>query len=342
MLPLVDDFLFLAPSREIALRRLRAMVDRMWGCLGLARHPTKAHPEPTQRLQHMGPEIDLTEMRFYGPPDCHARPRPALPRCPPPPPSGRAPATYFLSATLKPRSVASYCSSELSLFMDFYALEGASPLNADTPFIVRYISWAAKRGRNKAGAFQLYLSAVNTLFFRDHLREAVALGLLINQAVCGPKLALVDTRVAGIRVPLPADNPARNSPFGACGARKLCETAPSAIETHIWQLRGAQPGSWSSDTVTHWVTVMCQALHERPPRDFVWKSAHRRGMSRSAEGFRSWAVEELMGWSRRERQQRACTAITAGSTRRRPGPRHGVGAGEEHSGRISAPRGWGE
>eukprot|EP00873_Tetraselmis_striata_P019392 jgi/Tetstr1/439656/TSEL_028077.t1 len=205
MLPLVDDFLFLAPSREIALRRLRAMVDRMWGCLGLARHPTKAHPEPTQRLQHMGPEIDLTEMRFYGPPDCHARPRPALPRCPPPPPSGRAPATYFLSATLKPRSVASYCSSELSLFMDFYALEGASPLDEDTPFIVRYISWAAKRGRNKAGAFQPYLSAVNTLFFRDHLREAVALGPLINQAVCDPKLALVDTRVAGIRVPLPAD-----------------------------------------------------------------------------------------------------------------------------------------
>eukprot|EP00873_Tetraselmis_striata_P007354 jgi/Tetstr1/427618/TSEL_017743.t1 len=43
MPPFVDDFLLLAPSREIALR-MRAMVDRLWGRLGLARHLTKAHP----------------------------------------------------------------------------------------------------------------------------------------------------------------------------------------------------------------------------------------------------------------------------------------------------------
>eukprot|EP00873_Tetraselmis_striata_P013792 jgi/Tetstr1/434056/TSEL_023200.t1 len=109
--------------------RLRAMVDRMWGRLGLARHPAMAHPEPTQRLKHM----DLIGLR----------------------------AADFMSATPKPRSVTSHLS-KLNLFTDFCAL-----LDADTPtFIVRYISWAADRGRNKAGAFQPYLSAVNT-FFRD-------------------------------------------------------------------------------------------------------------------------------------------------------------------------------
>eukprot|EP00873_Tetraselmis_striata_P023092 jgi/Tetstr1/443356/TSEL_031371.t1 len=46
------------------------MVDRLSGRMGLARHPTKAHPEPTQRLSHLGLGIDLTEMlRFYAPPD---------------------------------------------------------------------------------------------------------------------------------------------------------------------------------------------------------------------------------------------------------------------------------
>eukprot|EP00873_Tetraselmis_striata_P012720 jgi/Tetstr1/432984/TSEL_022321.t1 len=61
--------------------------------------------------------------------------------------------TDLLSATLKPRSVASY-SSMLNLFMDFFCvLGGFSTLDAGTPFVVRYISWAADRGRNKAGAF---------------------------------------------------------------------------------------------------------------------------------------------------------------------------------------------
>eukprot|EP00873_Tetraselmis_striata_P005931 jgi/Tetstr1/426195/TSEL_016520.t1 len=53
-------------------------------------------------------------------------------------------ATDFLAASLKPRSVASY-SSHLNLFMDFSALEGVFPLDADTPFIVPYISCAADR-----------------------------------------------------------------------------------------------------------------------------------------------------------------------------------------------------
>eukprot|EP00873_Tetraselmis_striata_P017223 jgi/Tetstr1/437487/TSEL_026166.t1 len=68
LLPFVDDFLSAAPTREVALR-LCAVVDRLWGRLSLARHPIKAHPEPTQRLKHLGLKIALNEMRFSAPPE---------------------------------------------------------------------------------------------------------------------------------------------------------------------------------------------------------------------------------------------------------------------------------
>lgn len=52
-------------------------------------------------------------------------------------------AVDFMSATLKPRWVASY-SSELNLFMDLCAMEGVSSLRADMSFILRYyVRWAA-------------------------------------------------------------------------------------------------------------------------------------------------------------------------------------------------------
>eukprot|EP00873_Tetraselmis_striata_P044983 jgi/Tetstr1/465247/TSEL_009949.t1 len=66
LLPFIDDFMFLAPSRQLALR-LRAEVERVWGRLGLAKHPTKAHPEPTQQLQHLGMDLDLVTMQFRAP-----------------------------------------------------------------------------------------------------------------------------------------------------------------------------------------------------------------------------------------------------------------------------------
>lgn len=69
-------------------------------------------------------------------------------------------AAAFPSATLKPRSVASY-ASELNIFMELCAQEGVSrPLQA--PLVVRYIAWVAYRGRNRAGAFQPYRMAIHT------------------------------------------------------------------------------------------------------------------------------------------------------------------------------------
>eukprot|EP00873_Tetraselmis_striata_P001287 jgi/Tetstr1/421551/TSEL_012497.t1 len=46
---------------------LRAEVERLWGRLGLAKHPTKAHPEPAQQLQHLGMDLDMVTMQFRAP-----------------------------------------------------------------------------------------------------------------------------------------------------------------------------------------------------------------------------------------------------------------------------------
>eukprot|EP00873_Tetraselmis_striata_P033523 jgi/Tetstr1/453787/TSEL_040739.t1 len=91
-------------------------------------------------------------------------------------------AADFLSATLRPRSVASYSSSELNLVKELCA-------QADTPLVVCYISWVADRGPAQAGAFQPYPSAINTFFRDQHMMELVA----------------VDNRATELRVPLPAE-----------------------------------------------------------------------------------------------------------------------------------------
>eukprot|EP00873_Tetraselmis_striata_P006365 jgi/Tetstr1/426629/TSEL_016906.t1 len=66
LLPFIDDFLFVAPSRQLALR-LRAEIEGVWGRLSMAKHPTKAHPEPTQQLQHLGLDLDLVTLQFRAP-----------------------------------------------------------------------------------------------------------------------------------------------------------------------------------------------------------------------------------------------------------------------------------
>eukprot|EP00873_Tetraselmis_striata_P029129 jgi/Tetstr1/449393/TSEL_036488.t1 len=51
---------------NVALR-LRAEIERVWGRLGMAKHPTKAHPEPTQQLQHLSLDLDMVAIQFRTP-----------------------------------------------------------------------------------------------------------------------------------------------------------------------------------------------------------------------------------------------------------------------------------
>ena len=67
-LPYVDDFLGLCSSREEALaarRRAAEVMER----LGILRHPEKGFWEPTQRLEHLGLEVDTESGLFRVPPE---------------------------------------------------------------------------------------------------------------------------------------------------------------------------------------------------------------------------------------------------------------------------------
>ena len=57
VLPYLDDFLFLTRSHADALR-LRERVGALLERLGLARHPSKGHWDPTQCLEHLGLTVD--------------------------------------------------------------------------------------------------------------------------------------------------------------------------------------------------------------------------------------------------------------------------------------------
>ncbi|XRA96391.1 tyr recombinase domain-containing protein [Pycnococcus provasolii] len=63
ILAYVDDFLFLAPTREEALQAMR-QVDDLFLRLGVQKHPTKFTPEPVQQLVHLGMDVDLESGRF--------------------------------------------------------------------------------------------------------------------------------------------------------------------------------------------------------------------------------------------------------------------------------------
>jgi ribonuclease HI len=63
----VDDFLCLARTRREALR-CRDRIAYVLARLGLTRHPEKGYWEPTQRLEHLGMDVDTAEGLFRVPP----------------------------------------------------------------------------------------------------------------------------------------------------------------------------------------------------------------------------------------------------------------------------------
>ena len=66
LLPFLDDFLFLASSREQALLD-RDRVEQLLTSLGLARNLKKGVWEPTQTLEHLGLEVDTLLGEFRAP-----------------------------------------------------------------------------------------------------------------------------------------------------------------------------------------------------------------------------------------------------------------------------------
>lgn len=67
VLPYVDDFLALSSSREEALR-CRQRIEHVLDRLGVKRHPEKGFWEPTQRLEHLGLDVDTRVGLFRVPP----------------------------------------------------------------------------------------------------------------------------------------------------------------------------------------------------------------------------------------------------------------------------------
>jgi hypothetical protein len=64
-------------------------------------------------------------------------------------------------------------------FTVFCHEEGITPLDATTADMLRFTAWLARAGTIATNNLQPYLSAINK-FFRDHLKEPVALGPLLT------------------------------------------------------------------------------------------------------------------------------------------------------------------
>lgn len=112
-------------------------------------------------------------------------------------------AVDMLASQLAPASYATY-GTGLRSFLEFCREGGlAEPLEASAADIARYLAWLARRGTVAGGSLQPYLSSINT-FFRDHLREPVALGPLISSMVRGYKQNQVALTEGPTRIYFPA------------------------------------------------------------------------------------------------------------------------------------------
>jgi hypothetical protein len=66
ILPFMDDFLVVCPTRAECLLA-RSHVQLVLEDLGIERHPEKGCWEPTQRLEHLGIDLDFKEGKFQAP-----------------------------------------------------------------------------------------------------------------------------------------------------------------------------------------------------------------------------------------------------------------------------------
>jgi hypothetical protein len=81
--------------------------------------------------------------------------------------------------------------------------EWITPLEATAADMIRFTPWLARAGTIAANSLQPYFSAINK-FFRDHLKELVALGQLLTDARRGLAMQQQPITDPDICVPIPA------------------------------------------------------------------------------------------------------------------------------------------
>eukprot|EP00873_Tetraselmis_striata_P006364 jgi/Tetstr1/426628/TSEL_016905.t1 len=208
------------------------------------------------------------------------------------------------------------------MFCEFCAQNGRLLDTADPPLIVRYISWVAARGRNKAGAFgPCLISAINA-FFTDNFKEPPPLGPIVNHAMRGWELAQQVLDTPDYRVPLPADvalicvRRAQRLVFDSITLyRRIHKTKPSGAPrpvlqisreahpeivelleffvtacrdhvlpgaTRFWQLPDDDPGTWTAAIASEWVNAAALAVDATPPAGFRSSSHSLRNGGASA------------------------------------------------------------
>eukprot|EP00873_Tetraselmis_striata_P001327 jgi/Tetstr1/421591/TSEL_012535.t1 len=100
-------------------------------------------------------------------------------------------------------TTAAFYASCMKQYFRFCEEERRPALAADPETMVRYVTWLGNLGTIKASSLQPYLSAVNN-FFKDHVREPMALGDLVSRVRKGLAASQVTLNPELMRAPLPA------------------------------------------------------------------------------------------------------------------------------------------
>jgi hypothetical protein len=108
----------------------------------------------------------------------------------------------LLIVSLAPTTYNNY-GTGMRRFAVFSNEEGITPLEATAIDMLRFTTWLARAGTVAANILQPYLSTTNK-FFRDHLKEPVALGPLLTDARRGLAMEQQLITDPDIRVPFSA------------------------------------------------------------------------------------------------------------------------------------------
>jgi site-specific recombinase XerC len=106
----------------------------------------------------------------------------------------------LLTRSLAPATYNNY-GTGMRCFNVYCNEEGITSLQATAADMLRFTTWLARSGTIAANSLQPYFSAINK-FFRDHLKEPVALGPLLTDARRGLAMQQQPITDPDIRVPI--------------------------------------------------------------------------------------------------------------------------------------------